>query len=300
MQKVGESEDYAATSRLPPCGSNAVQLDALQVTARPISGAGARAAFTTAMQSWQAGGTLIDLHKEGMGALLPLRVLLFFCGCVAFFTLLKLWKGRLRWFIGDCRERLRLEYAMKLMPRLLAGMLLMALSCCILAFGAAALINYIVAPVYTFPEWVPTVLVEWDDITAAFWQVWQGAAGMMELRSPELIRIRYFAMLTAWCSAAAAWRDEPVDAMAHEACGQRNLKDTKRTTVRVAFLSIAVAPGGHPSSPGSERRFLAAFRSAFGRPVSSTRRRRTRLPRACGRCGPPPSPFAPPRPHVRT
>ncbi len=202
-KRVGDSADYAAYVPLAALWNQAVQLDALQVTARPISGAGARSAFTTSMQSWQAGGTLIDLRKESMGALLPLRVLLFFCGCVVLFDLLRLWKNRLRGFINDYRERLKLEYAARLMPRLLAGTLLLALSCCLLALGAAVLINYIVAPVYTFPEWVPTVLVEWDDITAAFWRVWQGAAGLTELRSPELIRLRYFAMVTAWSSAAA-------------------------------------------------------------------------------------------------
>jgi len=203
-KRVGDSQDYAAYVPLAALWSRAVQLDALQVTARPVAGAGARAAFTSDMQSWQAGGTLIDLRKEGMGALLPLRVLLFFFGCAVFFRLLALWKGRLHRFIKDYQARLHLEYALKLMPRLLGGILLLALGCCALAFGAAALINYIVAPVYTFPEWVPSVLVEWDDIRTAFWQVWQGAASLRELRSPELIRLRYFAMLTAWGSAAAA------------------------------------------------------------------------------------------------
>lgn len=203
-KRVGDSGEYEAYIPLAALWDEAVQLDALQVTAQPVPGAGARATFKTDMENWQSGGTLIDLGKEGMGALLPLRVLLFFCGSVVFFRLLRYWNGRFRRFYGDYRQRLALEYAAKLMPRLAAGTLVLALGYALLTLGAAVLIRYIVAPVYTFPEWVPAVLVEWDDIQTTFWQVWQGAASLRELRSPELIRIRYFAMLTAWFSAGAA------------------------------------------------------------------------------------------------
>ena len=203
-KRVGDSTDYAAYVTLAHLWDETIQLDALQVTARPVSGAGARASFLTDMETWQAGGTLIDLRKEAIGALLPLRVLLFVCGAAVFFRLLGVWVRRLQWFVADIKERLRLEYAQKLAPRLLAGALLFTLAGGLLALGAGVLIRYIVAPVYTFPEWVPAVLVDWGDIQTTFWQVWQDQAGLMELRSPELIRIRYFGMLTAWFSAAAA------------------------------------------------------------------------------------------------
>lgn len=203
-RRVGDAGDYAAYIPLAALWDEAIQLDALQVTARPVPGAGARSAFQTDMENWQPSGTMIDLGKEGMGALLPLRVLLFFCGAVVFFRLLRFWNGRLRRFVGDYRQRLAVEYAAKLMPRLAVGTLALAAGYGLLILGAAALISYIVAPVYTFPEWVPAVLVEWSDIQSAFWHVWQNAAGLRELRSPELIRIRYFAMLTGWFSAGAA------------------------------------------------------------------------------------------------
>ena len=203
-KKVGDSKDYSACITLAALWDQAIQLDALQVTALPVSGAGARAILKTDLENWQAGGTLIDLRKEGTGALMPLRVLLFFCGCAVLFRLLGIWTRRMRLFISDCRQRLRLEYLQKLLPRMLAKSFLFTLGGGVLLLGAAGLISYIVAPVYTFPEWVPAVLVEWEDIRSTFWQVRQGAASLMELRSPELIRIRYFAMVTGWCSAAAA------------------------------------------------------------------------------------------------
>jgi hypothetical protein len=203
-KRVGDAADYAAYVPLSALWDKAIQLDALQVTARLIAGAGARAIFKEELEAWQAGGTLIDLGKAGMGALLPLRVLLVFCGGMAFFRLLGYWIRRLRRFVGGYRDSLQAEYAQKLLPRLLAGIFLLALTGGALLACASALTAYLVAPVYTFPEWVPTVPVEWNDIQAAFWQVWQSAAGLRELRSPELLRLRYFAMVTAWCSAGAA------------------------------------------------------------------------------------------------
>lgn len=68
---------------------------------------------------------------------------------------------------------------------------------------AALLMNYIIQPVYTFPEWIPTVLVEWKDIAKAFWNVWQDTAVMQELRTPEILRLRWLALLVQGCSAGA-------------------------------------------------------------------------------------------------
>lgn len=203
-KRVGDAADYAAYVTLPRLWDRAIPLDALQVSARPAHGAGARAVFKEEMEAWQMGGTLIDLGKAGMGALLPLRILLVFCGGLAFFRLLGIWIFRLRSFARWYRGSLENEYARTLLPRLLAGILIFALTGGALLAGAGALIAYLIAPVYTFPEWVPAVLVEWKDIQAAFWQVWQSAASLRELRSPELLRLRYFAMIAAWSAAGAA------------------------------------------------------------------------------------------------
>jgi hypothetical protein len=179
-------------------------LQALQVRARPIPGAGARSTFATAMQNWQAGGTLIDLGKEAMGAMLPIRILLFFMGAAVFFRLLGIWNGQFRRFFSDYRQRLKRQYAVKLMPRLSLGILTLAAGYGILILGVSFLIQYLVAPVYTFTEWVPAILVEWKDIQTAFWQVWQSAARLQEFNSPELSLIRFYGMLTSWFSAGAA------------------------------------------------------------------------------------------------
>ncbi|MCE5342200.1 MAG: ABC transporter permease [Eubacteriales bacterium] len=203
-KRVGDAEDYGAYVTLASLWDREIQLQALQVTARPVSGAGARSLFNKDMEIWYSDGTSIDLGKESMGAMLPVRVLLFFAGCVAFFRLLAVWSSRFQHFFADYRRRLSREYAVRLMPRLIIGVLTLAAGYGILALVAAVLVRYIVEPVYMFTEWVPTVLVEWKDIQTAFWNVWRGAAGLRELRSPQMCRLRYFATLTGWFSAAAA------------------------------------------------------------------------------------------------
>jgi len=203
-KQVGDAEDYGAYVTLASLWNVEIQLQALQVTARPLPGAGARSQFSKDMELWSAGGTLIDLAKESMGAMMPVRVLLFGLGCAVFFGLLGLWNRMFRRFFTDYRERLTNQYAIRLMPRLFMGLLTLSAGYIALALGAAALVSYIVEPVYTFTEWVPTVLVEWKDIQTAFWNVWQGAASLVELRSPQLCRIRYFAVITGWFSAFAA------------------------------------------------------------------------------------------------
>ncbi len=201
---VGDSEDYGAYVPINYLWDKEIQLQALQVTAKPIPGAGARATFLAAMENWKAGGTLIDLGKEAMGAMLPIRMLLFFAGAAVFFRLLSIWNGQFRRFFADYRQRLTRQYALKLMPRLMVGIFALSAGYGALALMISWLITYLVAPVYTFTEWVPAILVEWKDIQTAFWQVWQSAARLQELRSPELNRIRFYGMLTSWFSAGAA------------------------------------------------------------------------------------------------
>jgi hypothetical protein len=201
---VGDSEDYGAYVPLAYLWDKEIQLQALQVTARPIPGAGARSIFATAMQNWSAGGTLIDLGKEAMGAMLPIRVLLFFAGLAVFFRLLSIWNGQFRHFFADYKQRLIRQYAIKLMPRLTIGILVLAAGYGVLTFMISWLITYLVAPVYTFTEWVPAILVEWKDIQTAFWQVWQSASRLQEFKSPELNHIRFYGMLTGWFSAGEA------------------------------------------------------------------------------------------------
>ena len=83
-------------------------------------------------------------------------------------------------------------------------LLLLALGYVACAAALAWLFTRLVEPVYTFPEWVPAVLVEPKDIQTAFWNVWQTSATVVEYRTPELLRLRFLREVMAWSCGACA------------------------------------------------------------------------------------------------
>ena len=82
-----------------------------------------------------------------------------------------------------------------IIPPVVRG-LMIGYAACVAAL--AGLFVVLIQPVFTFPEWVPAVLVEPKDIAAAFWNVWQDTATVMELRTPELLRARFYSRLMGW------------------------------------------------------------------------------------------------------
>ena len=207
-KRVGDYAEYGVYVPLMSIIGETAQVDALMVEAVPKHGLGANVSFQKIVQIWgnwnASGGTIYDLGKESMGARLWLRVLLFAAGMTLCLRLIKWLNGRVRYFNKHYRLQLQRKYAIALMPELSGAILLF-----IVGYGAAvgllgALMAYILQPVYTFPEWIPEILVEWDDIAEAFWNVWQLPAVMLELRSPEILRLRWLDLLIKGCSAGAA------------------------------------------------------------------------------------------------
>lgn len=202
-KQVGDYMDYGAVIPLNSIIAQPMELDALLVEASPMPGMGAGVSFRTVCSTWQTGGTFIDLGKESMAATLWLRVLIFLVGMTCVLRLITWLNARVRSYTQHYHDQLQQRYAVQLLPRLLGAILLFVLGYAVSALLLVALMNYIIQPVYTFPEWIPAVLVEWQDMADAFWKVWQTSATLRELRTPELLRLRYFTLLIQGCSAAA-------------------------------------------------------------------------------------------------
>ena len=201
-KQVGDYMDYGAVIPLNSIIDQPLELDALLVEAAPMPGMGASVSFRTVCSTWQTGGTFIDLGKESMAATLWLRVLIFLIGMTCALRLVTWLNSRVLGYNQHYRTQLHQRYAVQLLPQLLGTILLFVLGYALSALLLAALMNYIIQPVYTFPEWIPAVLVEWQDMADAFWKVWQTSATLRELRTPELLRLRYFTLLIQGCSAA--------------------------------------------------------------------------------------------------
>lgn len=200
-KQVGDLTDSGAYIPLATAIQMNLQLDALQVEGEPIAGTGASVAFKTTVTGWQSGGTFIDLGKESMGAWLWLRVLLFVAGMLLVLRFIRWLNHGVGYFFRQIKERLQSAYAIRL-ALWMAWRVICFLIGYVAAVGAAAvLLQMMIEPVYTFPEWVPAVLVEWEDINTAFWNVWQNGAVMIQMRSTELLRLQFLTLLVDGMSA---------------------------------------------------------------------------------------------------
>ncbi len=203
-KQVGDHQEYSAWISYRAAEVSDLSLSALCVESAPVPGSGALAAFQSSITALGGGGTVISLPKQKMNAALPLRLLL----CVLGGAIGLLWIGRMvrttRAAIKGVRARLRNEYFAHFWWRSVLRGLLLVLG---FAAGIAALALVfwqLIEPVYTFPEWVPAVLVEPKDIAAAFWNVWQPGATVAEYRSPEWLHVQFYQTILAWSAGACA------------------------------------------------------------------------------------------------
>lgn len=201
-KQVGDLMDAGAYIPLASVTGTSLAVDALMVTATPIPGTGASVGFKTAVNSWKSGGTFIDLGKESMGAKLWLRLLIFLVGMTLTLRTVRFLNRRVHDVLRDDRELLKSSYAVRQMHRFVGQALVLGAGYLLCGGALALLMQYVIEPVYTFPEWVPAILVEWEEIGNAFWKCWQTPSTLMELRSPEFMRLRFFGLMIQLSSAA--------------------------------------------------------------------------------------------------
>lgn len=202
-KRVGDQMDYSLYVPLRSLEDTNVALTALVYEARPVQGAGGWSAFQAASQKL-GDGTTISLVKERMNAAMPMRMLFTLCGMAMALWGVRWMNRRSARFAGAYRERLQTQYAARLMGFAVGRLVLLALGYLACAAALAWLFTQLVAPVYTFPEWVPAILVEPKDIQTAFWNVWQTSATVVEYRTPELLRLRFLREVMAWSCGAVA------------------------------------------------------------------------------------------------
>ena len=203
-KRVGDRQEYTLYVPYRAVENSAQTMTALCVEPVPLPNAGGWGAFETATASLSASGTCVSLAKETMNASLPFRVVGCAFGLIAILFALRVLNARASAMYADYRMRLREQYAMRLLPRFGWRAALLCLGYAACAFLFAQLFVLFVEPVYTFPEWIPAVLVEPKDISTVFWNVWQKQAAVLELRSPELVRIRFFRSVMGWACGGVA------------------------------------------------------------------------------------------------
>lgn len=189
---VGDHDAYTAYVPLLALDAAGYQTQTLTLSARPVEGAGATTRFARDMEAFYPGGETHLLAKEQSRALLPLRLLCVGAGLCLVVMLFHRYRALvIHWYRA---EKARLEHSY--LPALLPGMALRGLAA--LGMGAGlllalyALVQLGLEPVYTFPEWVPAVPVEWRDIVSTFWSNQTAANRMVSLRTPQSITLDFF------------------------------------------------------------------------------------------------------------
>lgn len=240
-KRVGDHQEYTMYVPYRSMERGALPFSALCIETSPVPGAGGWAAFVNATASLSAQGTCLSLTKETMHAELPLRVLACLFGSFLILFGLRALNAHSKRLYRAYRLRLRESYALPLLPWATARGLLLALGYAACALAFARLFIVFVEPVYTFPEWIPKVLVEPKDISAAFWDVWQKQAVLFELRSPELIRARFFGEVMGWACGGLALAGGLLAA---------RLGDTLRQLLPREFADDAPPADGAPDESG--------------------------------------------------
>ncbi len=201
-RSVGDRDSGSVLVPLLALDKARVQTEMLSVVLEPRSGAGAYAALSQAMQQWHGGGDFYSLPKEQYRVRLPLRLLLCAIGAMLVAVTLKLAGLATRSIYAGGRRRLESRYAASILPELAGRGLLIALMYALNAAAIAMILQSLIAPVYIFPEWVPARLVEPGKIAETFWTLRSQETGLLSLRTPELLRLKYLhRLMTLLCSA---------------------------------------------------------------------------------------------------
>lgn len=200
-RQMGEVDAFSAHVPLNALDRLGIQSQILSVLVKPLKGAGAYAALSQGLGQWQPGGSFHSYEKEKYRSMLPLRLLLCFTALMLIALSLKLariWTKRL--YQGG-RERLEIRYAQHMLPELTLRLVLVILLYALNLLLIFLVLRELIAPVYIFPEWVPTVLVEPKDIIRTFWQLRTQESVLMSLRTPELLRLRFLhRLMTLACA----------------------------------------------------------------------------------------------------
>lgn len=190
-RQAGDAADYGVHIPL----LSGLHPEALIIEADPLPGVGASAAFSGVCSLWRSDGTFINLGKEAVGATLWARVLGFILGTIVLVQAIRRLNCGVHAAIDHFRRKLQRHYAAQLLPQIAGMALVFLLSYGTVAVLAALLLDFLLQVLHMYPECIPAVLVEWQEIQRAFWQVKQVSANFHELRTPDLLRLRYFAIL---------------------------------------------------------------------------------------------------------
>ena len=195
---VGEMDLFGAYIPLESVRKEELDMDMLTAEIRPVAQSGALSAFSAAAERWMEGGCVYDLEKEAMRAGMPARFALCAVALYLLMAALRRLAGLTMARISAFRRDMQLEYARVLAPGLIRDLVILAAGFALTIGALGGLTWFSLQPVYVFPEWIPAVLVEWEDISSTFWNLTTEAAKPIRCLTIEMIRIEFWTRIARW------------------------------------------------------------------------------------------------------
>lgn len=191
-RQVGETDAFRFYIPLSAASRQGLQLSTMVMYALPTVQNGLDQSFQTLAASAWGEGSFYNLSRQRMGALLLTRCIAFAFGMAVLFRLLGLlrrWAARCWARISQLRGR---YYARRWLMPAAWRVLSVLLGAAALLAAVYGLLCLLIAPVYSFTEWVPESLVELSALEKVFWDRVSSAAQLVRLNTPEVARTAFW------------------------------------------------------------------------------------------------------------
>ncbi|MDO5022822.1 MAG: ABC transporter permease [Eubacteriales bacterium] len=204
-RNAADKEPLRVTVPLLALDEANVQSDVYIINLKTSQGQGAYKKIKSSLEGVQSGGTLYNISKEKQRSLLPIRWGIGFIAILILNVLYKMLIALSKQQFESEKDKLNDKYFQSLLPIWTIKAVLVILMWVVWLFAVYMVLQFMVEPVYVFTEWVPATLVEWADINTAFWNNRNDVTGIVELRTPTIIELRFYhRMLTLLCISVAA------------------------------------------------------------------------------------------------
>ena len=168
-RRIGETDEHVAYIPITAAGEAKLSMQTVELLAKGVDEIGSSILMRDTLRAWRPGGSFYTVSKLKLGAAMPLRWLALIVGGMFLLALLKRLNALTWGRVCHFAQELRLRYAIRLLPAMIANGALCLLGYAALAGATFLLARFSIAPLLVFTEWVPEVIVELSSLTSRFW-----------------------------------------------------------------------------------------------------------------------------------
>lgn len=202
-RRIGEADAQLAYIPITTAGKSDLAPQTLELVARGAPGVGTAILMDNTLGAWKSGGSFYSLAKLKLGAVMPLRWLVLIVGALLLLALLRRLNALVWARVCHFAQALRLEYAVRLFPSMLANGLLALSGYAALAAATFLLARFSIEPLLVFTEWVPEVIVELSSLASRFWSLGAQNAACVRCVTREVCQAELGQGLVRWGLTAA-------------------------------------------------------------------------------------------------